>query len=386
MGRAKAIRAQLAKRPPPVPVDTLLCLVLALAWDSSQSHYDEFTLVNQAVECAKKTPTARAQASFINACLRRFLRERESLIAITNDLPEARWNHPLWWIKRLKLEHPQHWQDLLQNANRHPPMTLRINVRRVKPADYGRRLKDAGIDVARASGSLVELARPYPVTALPGFTDGHVSVQDGAAQIAANLLLGRRSTDARPRILDACAAPGGKTAHILELCDADVVALEVDSSRSDRIHQTLDRLGLHATVQCADAARTDQWWDGQMFDYVLLDAPCTASGIVRRHPDIRWLRRETDISQLAAEQKKLLAALWPTLKPGGRLLYCTCSIFKAEGVDQVNSFLESNKDAAQMPAPGHLLPQSGHSGPDVADNQHGDHDGFFYALFEKKHF
>ncbi len=386
MGRAKAIRAQLAKRPPPVAVDTLLCLVLALVWDTSHALYDEFTLVNQAVECAKKTPSAAAQANFINACLRRFLREREALVKATNDRPEARWNHHAWWIKRVKEEHPQDWQTILQNANRHPPMTLRVNVRKVQVSEYHQQLKSAGIDVALESGSLLELTNAVPVSALPGFSEGLVSVQDGAAQMAAKLLLAGVPASGHPRILDACAAPGGKTAHLLELCDAEVLALEVDGQRAERIHQTLSRLGLTANVQTADAADTGTWWNGNPFDYVLLDAPCTASGIVRRHPDIRWLRRESDVPQLAMEQKKLLAALWSTLKPGGKLLYCTCSIFRAEGADQVKSFLESNKDAVLLPSPGHLLPQSGQSGQDVADNQHGDHDGFFYALFEKKHF
>ncbi|MDT7514216.1 16S rRNA (cytosine(967)-C(5))-methyltransferase RsmB [Rhodoferax mekongensis] len=386
MGRAKAIRALLAKRPPPADVDALLCLVLALLWDPSQVLYDDFTLVNQAVESAKKTPNTSAQASFINACLRRFLRERDALIAATEDRPEARWNHPAWWIKRVKQEHPQHWQAILQNANRHPPMTLRVNVRKIQGADYAQKLKDAGVEVARTSGSLIELSHPVPVTELPGFADGWVSVQDGAAQWAAKLLLAGVPANAQAKVLDACAAPGGKTAHLLEISDAEVLALEIDSQRTERIYQTLNRLGLSATVKTADAAHPETWWNGSLFDYVLLDAPCTASGIARRHPDIRWLRRESDVLQLAAEQRKLLAALWPTLKPGGKLLYCTCSIFRAEGSEQVKSFLDSNRDAVLLPSPGHLLPQSGLYGQDVADNWQGDHDGFFYALFEKKHF
>ncbi len=386
MGRAQAIRAELAKRPPPPAADTLLCLALALLWDPAQAPYDEFTLVNQAVEAAKNAPDTRAQASFINACLRRFIREREALITATSRRPEAVWNHPAWWIKRLKQEQPQHWQQILESANRHPPMTLRVNVRKLTPAAYLQTLSDAGIAVARAEGARVELAHPVPVGALPGFAAGAVSVQDGAAQWAARLLLEGTHPSGRLRILDACAAPGGKTAHLLELCDADVLALELDPARVARIHQTLDRLGLHAKVQCADAAQPQAWWDGQPFDHILLDAPCTASGIVRRHPDIRWLRRESDIAQLAAEQRTLLAALWPLLKPGGRLVYCTCSIFRAEGADQVKSFLHNNKDAALLPSPGHLLTRNVNAASDLPDNQAGDHDGFFYALFEKTSF
>jgi 16S rRNA (cytosine967-C5)-methyltransferase len=186
------------------------------------------------------------------------------------------------------------------------------------------------------------------------------------------------------RILDACAAPGGKTAHLLELADADLTALDVDPARCERIHETLARLGLQARVVAADAAQTSAWWDGEQFDAILLDAPCTASGIVRRHPDVRWLRRESDIERLAAVQARLLAVLWPLVKPGGRLLYCTCSVFRAEGEWQVQTFLAHNRAAVLRPAPGHLMPQTAVNDNGLPDNRQGDHDGFFYALFEKR--
>jgi 16S rRNA (cytosine967-C5)-methyltransferase len=187
----------------------------------------------------------------------------------------------------------------------------------------------------------------------------------------------------RLRILDACAAPGGKTAHILELADADVLALDISPERCERIRDALARLKLHATVKAADAAQPQLWWDGQPFDAILLDAPCTASGIVRRHPDVRWLRRASDIAQLAATQARLLATLWPLLAPGGRLVYCTCSVFRAEGEGQVQTFLAHNKEALLRSAPGHLLPQSGETAGGVRDNPIRDHDGFFYAVLEK---
>lgn len=386
MGRAYALRAQLAKRPPPQEADTLLCLALSLLWEPTQSLYDEFTLVNQTVEAAKNTASIRAQSNFINACLRRFIREREALVAASNTRIDAVWNHPMWWIKRLRADHPHDWQRILESANQHPPMTLRVNVRKVTADAYLQMLQGAGIQVEWSEGSLVQLSSPVQVQALPGFAQGMVSVQDGAAQMAGRLLMEGQAAGARLRVLDACAAPGGKTAHLLELCDAEVIALEVDPVRVPRIHQTLERLGLQAQVVCADAADTGKWWDGQAFDRVLVDAPCTASGIVRRHPDIRWLRRESDIAQLAQAQKRLLAALWPLLKPGGRLLYCTCSIFRAEGDLQVKSFLENNKDAILLPSPGHLIPQNRRDGADLVHNQAGDHDGFFYALFEKTTF
>ena len=382
-GRARALRGALAKRAPPAQADALLCLALALMWDPSIAPYDEFTMVNQTVEAAKRTAAMKAQANFINACLRRFIREREALLAHTSTSLEAQWNHPLWWIKRLQRDHPSSWQTLLAAANLHPPMTLRVNQRQISCENYLRHLQEAGIEVSAQAGARIELAQAVPVLGLPGFAHGWVSVQDGAAQLAATLLLAGSALGPDARVLDACAAPGGKTAHLLELGDARVTALEIDAQRAQKIGQTLQRLGLEAQVVCADAADTPAWWDGKAFDRILLDAPCTASGIVRRHPDIRWLRRETDLDQLAAEQRELLRALWPLLQPGGRLLFCTCSIFRVEGAEQVQAFLANNKDARLLPSPGHLLPQTAPPAPIVADNGFGDHDGFFYALFEK---
>lgn len=384
LGRAEALRKQLAKRPPPPAVDALLCVALALAWTDEGAPYDAFTLVNQCVEAAKRQPDTRAQASFVNACLRRFLRERDALVASTETDPVARWNHPAWWIARLKKDHPDSWQILLQSANRQAPMTLRVNALQTTVAAYLGELAQAGIAAHAVGASGIELARAVPVSQLPGFSSGRVSVQDAAAQLAAPLLLGAVPAQKMARVLDACAAPGGKTGHLLELGLAHVTALDVDSARCARIDQNLARLGLQAQVLAADAARPDLWWDGQPFDAILLDAPCTASGIVRRHPDVRWLRRESDITQLAALQRTLLHGLWPLLAPGGRLLYCTCSVFLAEGAQQVQTFLAHNTDAALLPSPGHLIPANPAKSGAVPDNQWGDHDGFFYALLQKQ--
>jgi 16S rRNA (cytosine967-C5)-methyltransferase len=229
----------------------------------------------------------------------------------------------------------------------------------------------------------LQLVQSVPVHKLPGFDAGWSSVQDAAAQLAAPLLLGPPEHSTKRRVLDACAAPGGKTAHLLEWADVSVTALDVDANRCARIHQTLQRVGLSATVLAHDATNVDSWWNGVLFDAMLLDAPCSASGIIRRHPDIRWLRREADIAQLVIIQRGLLDALWPLLKPGGRLLYATCSVFKAEGCDQVDAFLARNTQARILPSPGHLLP--GGKAVDAAstDNPLRDHDGFFYALLEK---
>ena len=383
LGRAEALRKQLAKRPPPPAADALLCTALALAWKEEGAPYAPFTLVDQAVEAAKRSPETRAQQAFINACLRRFLRERDALVAATDADPVARWNHPRWWIARLQQDHPQHWQQILAANNAPAPMTLRVNTRKAAVPEVRERLAAAGIPAETAGAYGLILQRPLPVDAIPGFSEGLLSVQDAAAQMAAPLLLAETGATPPRRILDACAAPGGKTAHLCELSDAQVLALDVDPSRCERIHQNLQRLGLRAEVRAADAAEPSGWWDGEPFDAILLDAPCTASGIVRRHPDVRWLRRESDIAQLAAQQKRLLTALWPLLKPGGRLVYCTCSVFREEGDAQVAAFLARNSTAVLRPAPGHLMPRNRGEAGALPDNQPSDHDGFFYAVLQK---
>ncbi|RZL89788.1 MAG: 16S rRNA (cytosine(967)-C(5))-methyltransferase RsmB [Variovorax sp.] len=392
LGRAEALRRQLAKRTPPPAADALLCTALALAWHPDLSPYEPFTLVDQAVEAAKRNPGTRAQASFINACLRRFLRERDELVAATEREPVAQWNHPRWWIERLKRDHPRDWQRVLGADNTQAPMTLRVNLRKTDVAAYRLALAAVDLPAFPVAASGLQLARARPVQELPGFADGECSVQDAAAQLAAPLLLGGLLHDGAPRtvplrVLDACAAPGGKTAHLLEVAGPgaiDLTALEIDAARSRRIGETLARVGMEATVVVADAARPAQWWDGRHFDAILLDAPCTASGIARRHPDVRWLRRESDIEQLALQQAMLLASLWPLVGPAGRLLYCTCSVFREEGAHQIDAFLAHNTDARLLPSPGHLLPQSAGNGRGVPDNALGDHDGFFYALLEKQ--
>jgi 16S rRNA (cytosine967-C5)-methyltransferase len=384
LGRAEALRKQLAKRPPPPESDALLCTALALAWREEGAPYPPFTLVDQAVEAAKRDAATRQQANFVNACLRRFLRERDALVAATDADPVARWNHPRWWIERLRQDHPQAWQQILQANNEPAPMTLRVNTHRDSREPLRDLLAAAQIASMPVGDHGLLLDRPRPVEAIPGFAEGLWSVQDAGAQLAAPLVLEEVPTSRELRILDACAAPGGKTAHLCELApQAHVLALDVDPVRCERIHQNLQRLGLQAQVRAADAAQPSEWWDGQLFDAILLDAPCTASGIVRRHPDVRWLRRETDIAQLAAQQKRLLTALWPLLKVGGRLVYCTCSVFRAEGDEQIAAFLAHNNTAVLRPAPGHLMPGSKAGDGTVPDNQPSDHDGFFYAVLQK---
>jgi 16S rRNA (cytosine967-C5)-methyltransferase len=386
LGRAQALRAQLASRTPAPLPDALLCTALALAWDPDNAPYEPHTLVNQAVEAAKNTRNLQMQANFLNACLRRFLRERDALVKATDNDVQSQWNHPEWWVKRLQQDHPDHWQDILIANNQAAPMTWRVNTSRISREALQADWANHGLASQAVGEQGLVLMQAHNVRDIPGFAEGLCSVQDAAAQCAAQMLLKDLAPASQAlRVLDACAAPGGKTAHLLEMLNeaSTVTALEIDPQRCERIAQNLQRIGRSATVVAADAAQTKTWWDGQLFDAVLLDAPCTASGIVRRHPDVRWLRREADIAKLAAIQKNLLKQLWPLVKPGGRLLYCTCSVFKAEGENQAKTFVEHNTNARLLPSMGHLRPQSRTTDTALVDNLSGDHDGFYYALLEK---
>jgi len=385
LGTAQALRERLVPKAPAPWVDALLASALALACGTE---YNAHTLVDQAVEAAKRR--AKPASGLVNAVLRRFLREQRELLTALDQDPVARHNHPAWWIKRLKKDWPDHWEAILAANQTQPPLTLRANTRHGSVAAYRARLVEAGLlpaSEAPATDTGPEQAQPLvlpqgvPVQRLPGFEAGDVSVQDAAAQLAAPLLVyaSGQALPAGARVLDACAAPGGKTAHLLELADLDVTALDADPARLARVNDTLDRLGLHARTLAADASQPSAWWDGQPFDAILLDAPCSASGIVRRHPDVRWLRRDRDIAALARTQDAILDALWPLLKPGGHLLYCTCSVFKEEGQDRVDAFLQRTPSALARPAPGHLLPVVEYL--DAAPADRGD--GFFYALLAK---
>ncbi len=416
LGSATELRALLAPKTPPPNVDALLISALALLWPGEPLPYAEHTLVDQAVSAARlRVPAA---AAFINAVLRRFLRERESLVAAVGRTPLGAYNHPLWWLERLKRDWPADWQALLNSANLRPPMTLRINSRRCSGASYQQRLAALGrrsqlLDGAaggtpglpQSQTQMLVLDEPCAVQLLPGFAEGEFSVQDAAAQRAAPLLLqglqGQQvpgqAARALPRVLDACAAPGGKTAHLLELADLDLLALDSDPTRLARVGDGLRRLqllpaadrsdGSRVEIKVGDARQPRDWWDGRPFDAVLLDAPCTASGIVRRHPDVRWLRRADDVTALARVQAQMLDALWPLLAPGGRLLYATCSVFKAEGQQQIDAFLQ--RHAPEQPrwaarSPGHLLGVPDNpANPANSANSAATGDGFFYGVIHK---
>ncbi len=387
MGAAEALRDRLVSRRPDPDLDALLLCALALLWPPGGQPYAPHTLVDESVKAARRLHTRHG--GFVNAVLRRYLREQLALHLAVQADSRAMTNHQAWWVRQLRNDWGPRAEDLLQQAQQHPPMVLRVNTRRLTVVQYAQVLTDQGVRHALsqdpALDQCVVLAQPVPVTRLPGFADGWVSVQDLNAQRAAAWLLGGADTQGW-RVLDACAAPGGKTAHLLERSDLQLLALDSDAQRLRRVADNLQRLGLSADLKAADAADLQSWWDGQLFDAILLDAPCSASGIVRRHPDIRWLRRAADISTLAAAQLQLLQALWSVLKPGGRLLYATCSVFKAEGQGVIDAFLQRIGGAAsllQPGSPGHLLPlPQNDSAPPVADVGP-DGDGFFYALLAK---
>ena len=342
-GRVQAIARALSRRGRGDPlVEALLwCALYAL----ESGRYADYTVVDQAVKaCALLSrPSAKG---FVNAVLRGYLRGRGALEARVAADPEARFQHPLWWIEMLRAAEPARWEDVLAAGNSHPPMCLRVNVRRSSVDAYRARLRAVGIAARSLGEAALLLERPVPAASLPGFAEGEVSVQDAGAQRAAVYL---DLADGQ-RVLDACAAPGGKSAHLLEHTPGlDLLALDVAPERVARIRDTLGRLGLTAGVRCADATRPDDWWDGRAFDRILLDAPCSASGVIRHHPDVKLRRQAADLPRLQATQQALLESVWPLLKPGGKLLYVTCSVLPDENERPISHFLEHHPDAREWP-------------------------------------
>jgi 16S rRNA (cytosine967-C5)-methyltransferase len=350
-------------------------LVEALIWCAlyalESARYADYTVVDQAVRACGLAEKWGAKG-YVNAVLRGYLRQRSSLAARIAADPESRYQHPLWWVEALRRAHPDHWESVLESGNSHPPMCLRVNRRRQGVDEYQSRLSSSGIGSHRIGESALLLERPVPVERLPGFDAGDVSVQDAGAQRAAqclDLALGQR-------VLDACAAPGGKSAHILEAAAVSLTALDRDPARCARIERNLNRLGVTAAaVTTADCTRLGDWWDGVLFDRILADVPCSASGVARRHPDLKWLRRAQDLATFAARQAAILDALWQALAPGGKLLYVTCSVFPQENEEVVEAFVARVKGARRLPSPDGAPAQS-LPGP--------EHDGFFHALLAKQ--
>src|SRR5438552_3401605 len=375
LGQLRAAARMLAERPlADANVEALIWVALyQLIHTAAPPH----AVVDGAVRATSRIRRTSAKG-LTNAILRSFLRRRDAVLADAARDPEGRFSYPRWWIDRVHAEYPDDAAAVLDAGNARPPLTLRINRRAIGPDVYVRELDACGVTAERVGEVGVIVARPRAVTELPGFDRGWFSVQDAGAQLAAPLL------DARDgmRVLDACAAPGGKTTHIAELWDTDLTAVDADAARLQRVEQNLRRLKFSSRLVHADAADVHSWWDGFAFDRILVDAPCTASGIVRRHPDGKWLRRETDIEDFAGQQARLLDALWPLLARGGAMLYATCSIFRAENQAQVAAFLARHGDAEAIPValpPGSIDGQLLPAGPGAAHN----HDGFFFALLHK---
>lgn len=361
LGLLQQLVRKMTKSFPPNEINLLLIIALyQLNYSRNATH----AVVNEAVNNARHINGGRYQ-KLVNALLRRFLRERETLIATTNKQEEARYNLPAWWLNYLKKHYPQHWHNIATAMQQHPPMTLRVNRRVTDAEQYLNELVKADIPAKILDTHSIMLQQPITVQKLPGFADGLVSVQDYGAQQAIPLLNPQNGE----RILDACAAPGGKTGHILEWAECEVTALDIDSQRLQRVKDNLQRLQQQAQLHCADAKELHSWYDNNTFDAILADVPCTASGVVKRHPDIKWLRQPQDGQKTALQQQALLDNLWLTLKSGGRMLLATCSIFVEENQQQLARFLTRHSDARERLSRV-LLPNS-------------RQDGFFYALIDK---
>lgn len=334
----------------------------------------EHAAVSATVAAADRLRLGRARG-LVNAILRRFLRERDQLDERMRDVDVACYSHPQWLIDAFRQDWPRQWQVILEAGNAMPPLWLRVNQTRIERDAYLALLETVHMQAEVADGlpDAVLVSEPVPVERLPGFADGLVSVQDAAAQRVADLM----QVQPGQRVLDACAAPGGKTAHLLERCPAltELVAVDNDAERLDRIRSNLDRLGLSATLIEGDASAPEDWFSGAAFDRVLVDAPCSATGVIRRHPDIKLLRRHDDLPELAALQRRILDALWPLLKPGGRLVYVTCSMLQTENTAVVSGFADDHKDA-QLPEFGSDQHYQNVTGAANAD-------GFYYACLTR---
>ncbi len=377
--RLDALLVQLLRKPLKARDADLRCLLLVGLYQLDRLALPERVAVHETVQAVRALGKDWA-SGLANAVLRGFQRRRSELAQAVTTSPGLRHAYPDWLAELLQADWPDRYEQILEAGNQRPPLALRVNRRRMTRCEYLDLLQLQGIGAVPVpgTGEGIRLDTPLAVARLPGFFAGDVSVQDGAAQLAAGLL----DVHSGMRVLDACAAPGGKTAHLLERYpDLALTALDIDAQRLLRVRENLDRLGLEAGLQVADAGQPGQWWDGRTFDRILLDAPCTGTGVIRRHPDIKLLRRATDIAALVQRQAELLNALWPLLSPGGMLLYCTCSVLKAENSRQITGFLGTHTDAAESPVTSG--PTGGNeTGRQIMPGENGM-DGFYYACLHK---
>lgn len=354
----------------PLSDDRIRYLLLVALYQLQYSKAAQHAVVDHAVRSAQMQHVK--VSGLVNAILRNFLRNQTELLQQVEQRDEAKYNHPNWWITELQKQYGVASAAILAAGNQHPPMTLRVNQRRGSVADYLAQLAEQQIAAVMIEPDAIQLKRPVGVDKLPGFFTGLVSVQDAGAQYAAKLL----DVHDGMRVLDVCAAPGGKTAHLLECASLDMLAVDKDEKRLQRVAENMQRLGLTASLKVGDAAQPDGWWDGKLFERILADVPCSASGVVRRHPDIKWLRRRTDLAGFAAQQLEILRALWRVLAQDGKLLYVTCSVFQQENEDVIAAFQAQCPDAQRLPV---TLPDNS-QGQLLPNDQH---DGFFYALLQK---
>ena len=370
-GQLDTLLSLLLKKP--IKKQDVRCLLLVGLYQLQYSKAASYAVVNYAVSASLSLSYGKGAKGLINAVLREFIRQRETLLITANIKEVGKYSHPQWWIDKLRNQYPKDYSAVLKASNQRPPMTLRVNQKKIGILEYLSQLNDHNFSAQVTSNNALILEHSVAVEKLPGFTAGMVSVQDAGAQLAAEFL----DVHDGMRILDACAAPGGKSGHLLELADIDLTTLDNSPARLALVKQNFTRLAFKKyRIVCGDASTPQEWWDGKLFDRILADVPCSASGVVRRHPDIKWLRRPSDIAQFSSIQQKILNALWQTLARDGKLLYVTCSIFFEENKLQVEEFLLHHSDARIVPLPmvealdGQLLPSS-------------QHDGFFYTLLQK---
>ncbi len=369
-GQLRGVLGQLLQKP--LEDQRIALLLMVALYQLQYSKAGQHAVVDQAVQ-AVRTLNPR-MSGLTNAVLRNFLRHQDALINGAGRTPEGRFSHAAWWIDMLTAQYgAEIAATILAAGNQHPPMTLRVNVRYHRVAQYAELLASEGYSGRFVAPDALLLDQPVAVDKLPGFFDGWVSVQDAGAQCAAGLLDVKNGM----RVLDACAAPGGKTAHLLECYTLALLAVDKDAKRLHRVEENLQRLHLQAELAVGDASQPSSWWDGKPFDRILADVPCSASGVVRRHPDIKWLRRREDIAAFAKQQLAIVQALWATLAVGGKMLYVTCSVFMPENEGVISAFLAQQKNAARLPI---RLPD-GSMGQLLPNDQQ---DGFFYALLEKR--
>tara|TARA_Y100000389_G_scaffold168146_1_gene173691 strand:- start:186 stop:1460 length:1275 start_codon:yes stop_codon:yes gene_type:complete len=371
-GKTKFVINKLVKRPPPnLLISTLLHVAL---FQLISNRSNSYTVVDQAVSASNSVN--KKYTAFINGVLRNFLRERVVILKEAEKNEEAKYSYPMWWINQIKKEYPKSWKNILDIGNSHPALIIRVNIKKVSINNYIKGLEEHKIAHTFLGDEAILIKKPMPVDSLPGFNEGEVSIQDYGAQLSTRLLDLKKNYN----VLDACAAPGGKACHMIEIEEIKLTAVEADKKRAERINENIKRLGHTFKVINSEIKAGNAWWDKNLFDRILLDVPCSASGIVRRHIDIKWLRRRSDLDYFHEKQFELLRTSWEMLKPLGKLLYVTCSLFEMENRLVVDRFLKDEKTAVEIKI---KFPKN----VNVDDNQLLPsifHDGLFYVLFQKK--